>query len=43
MEVEEAWKGTEDTKYIGMQATEGDLAIFLKAERTKLSSKTKPI
>lgn len=31
MEVEEAWKSTEDTKYIGMQASEGDLAIFLKS------------
>lgn len=31
MEVEEAWKNTEDTKYIGMQASEGDLAIFLKS------------
>lgn len=29
---EEDWKGDqEDTKYIGMQATEGDLAIFLKS------------
>lgn len=27
---EESWKANEDTKYIGMQATEGDLAIFLK-------------
>ncbi|MTI88501.1 MAG: co-chaperone GroES [Balneolaceae bacterium] len=26
----EAWKASEDTKYIGMQAMEGDLAIFLK-------------
>lgn len=31
MEVEETWKSTEDTKYIGMQASEGDLAIFLKS------------
>lgn len=30
-EYEETWKATEDTKYIGMQATEGDLAIFLKS------------
>ena len=28
---EESWKGAEDTKYIGMQANEGDLAIFLKS------------
>lgn len=28
---EESWKANEDTKYIGMQATEGDLAIFLKS------------
>jgi co-chaperonin GroES (HSP10) len=28
---EETWKATDDTKYIGMQATEGDLAIFLKS------------
>ncbi len=28
---EEAWKNTEDTKYIGMQAKVGDLAIFLKS------------
>lgn len=27
---EESWKATKDTKYIGMQASEGDLAIFLK-------------
>ena len=31
MEVEEDWKSHENTKYIGMQATEGDLAIFLKS------------
>ena len=30
-DVEEAWKVTEDTKYIGMQASAGDLAIFLKS------------
>jgi co-chaperonin GroES (HSP10) len=30
MEAEEEWKSHEQTKYIGMQATEGDLAIFLK-------------
>lgn len=30
MDVEEAWKGNTNTKYIGMQAEEGDLAIFLK-------------
>ena len=30
-DVEEVWKATDDTKYIGMQATEGDLAIFLKS------------
>lgn len=29
-DVEEAWKGNTNTKYIGMQAEEGDLAIFLK-------------
>lgn len=31
MEVEEEWKLQEDTKYIGMQANKGDLAIFLKS------------
>ncbi|MCG8372590.1 MAG: co-chaperone GroES family protein [Balneolales bacterium] len=31
MEVDEAWKSHDDTKYIGMQASEGDLAIFLKS------------
>lgn len=30
-DIEEFWKGAEDTKYIGMQAKEGDLAIFLKS------------
>ncbi len=30
-DAEESWKGAEDTKYIGMQAVEGDLAIFLKS------------
>lgn len=30
-DIEEAWKATEDTRYIGMQASEGDLAIFLKS------------
>jgi len=31
-EIEEAWKeDTSKTKYIGMQAEEGDLAIFLKS------------
>lgn len=30
-DVEESWKTTENTKYIGMQATAGDLAIFLKS------------
>lgn len=29
-DIEEAWKGTDTTKYIGMQAEKGDLAIFLK-------------
>ena len=29
--MEEVWKATDDTKYIGMQASEGDLAIFLKS------------
>lgn len=29
-EIDEAWKETSQTKYIGMQAGEGDLAIFLK-------------
>lgn len=28
---EESWKGAEDTKYIGLQAIEGELAIFLKS------------
>jgi co-chaperonin GroES (HSP10) len=27
----ESWKANEDTKYIGMQANAGDLAIFLKS------------
>lgn len=31
MESDEPWKAHEDTKYIGMQAREGDLAIFLKS------------
>ncbi len=31
-EVDEAWKDTSETKYIGMQAQEGDLAIFLKGQ-----------
>lgn len=30
-EIDEDWKETNPTKYIGMQAKEGDLAIFLKA------------
>jgi len=31
-EIEEDWKAqTDDTRYIGMQAEEGDLAIFLKS------------
>ncbi|TVQ65519.1 MAG: co-chaperone GroES [Balneolaceae bacterium] len=30
-DIEESWKGTSETKYIGMQAREGDLAIFLKS------------
>ncbi|MGD8428505.1 MAG: co-chaperone GroES family protein [Balneolaceae bacterium] len=29
-EIDEDWKDTSETKYIGMQAQEGDLAIFLK-------------
>lgn len=29
-EIDEDWKETNSTKYIGMQAQEGDLAIFLK-------------
>lgn len=28
---EESWKANENTKYIGMQAESGDLAIFLKS------------
>jgi co-chaperonin GroES (HSP10) len=32
MDVDEAWKGNTNTKYIGMQAEEGDLAIFLKKQ-----------
>ena len=28
---EESWKANENTKYIGMQANAGDLAIFLKS------------
>lgn len=35
-DVEEAWKGTADTKYIGMQARQGDLAIFLKNQAHEL-------
>lgn len=32
-EVDESWKeNVEETKYIGMQAREGDLAIFLKSQ-----------
>lgn len=31
-EVDEVWKETSGTKYIGMQAQEGDLAIFLKSK-----------
>lgn len=31
-DIEEAWKGSTDTKYIGMQAMEGDLAIFVKKQ-----------
>lgn len=31
-DIEESWKSSTDTKYIGMQAQEGDLAIFLKKE-----------
>ena len=31
-DIEESWKSSADTKYIGMQAQEGDLAIFLKKE-----------
>ena len=32
-EIDEAWKEESDkTKYIGMQAEEGDLAIFLKSK-----------
>ena len=30
-DIDESWKPTEDTKYIGMQAIIGDLAIFLKS------------
>lgn len=30
-DIEEAWKGNEDTRYLGLQANEGDLAIFLKS------------
>ena len=30
MESDEPWKNNDSTKYIGMQAREGDLAIFLK-------------
>ncbi|MFN1834961.1 co-chaperone GroES [Balneola sp. MJW-20] len=30
-DIEEAWKGNEETKYLGLQAEEGDLAIFLKS------------
>ncbi len=31
-DVDEAWKNTANTRYIGMQAEEGDLAIFLKKQ-----------
>ena len=30
-EIEESWKGTEETRYLPLQAEEGDLAIFLKS------------
>lgn len=30
-EFDEPWKETDETRYIGMQAKEGDLAIFLKS------------
>ncbi|MEX0608123.1 MAG: co-chaperone GroES family protein [Balneolaceae bacterium] len=32
MEVDEDWKEKSDTKYLGMQAEVGDLAIFLKSQ-----------
>ena len=32
MDPDESWKGNSDTKYMGMQAEEGDLAIFLKRQ-----------
>lgn len=32
MDVDESWKGHSETRYIGMQAEEGDLAIFLKKQ-----------
>ncbi|MEX0720178.1 MAG: co-chaperone GroES family protein [Balneolaceae bacterium] len=32
MEVDESWKEKNDTKYLGMQAEAGDLAIFLKSQ-----------
>ena len=32
MDIDESWKGSTDTKYMGMQAEEGDLAIFLKRQ-----------
>lgn len=36
-EIDEAWKGeTSETRYIGMQAREGDLAIFLKDQAHEL-------
>lgn len=31
-EISEEWKDTNETKYIGMQAREGDLAIFIKGQ-----------
>lgn len=31
-EISEDWKETNETKYIGMQAQEGDLAIFIKGQ-----------
>ncbi len=39
-DVEEAWKDTTDTKYIGMQAEEGDLAIFLKNQAYEIEFET---
>lgn len=36
-DIEESWKGSQETKYIGMQAVEGDLAIFLQSRAYEIT------